>query len=159
MGIREDLIGIVGAENISDEPDVLESYAKDNSVSLPGMAEYVVKPKDADEVQRVVKLSNQNKIPVVPCSSGIHFYGNTIPGQGGIILDLRRMNRILGIDERNRAVRFEPGVTWGQLKEELDKHDLIPLNPLLPHPLKSALAASWKGSLYWQPNSNIRIRC
>jgi FAD/FMN-containing dehydrogenase len=141
MGIKEDLTAIVGPENFSDEPEELKSYAKDSSVSLASMPAYVVKPENADEVQKIVKLSNQNKTPIVPCSSGIHFHGNTIPGQGGIVLDLRRMDRVLNVDERNRAVRFEPGVTWGQLKEELDKHDLIPLNPLLPHPLKSALSS------------------
>jgi FAD/FMN-containing dehydrogenase len=140
MGIKEELIEIVAAKNISDDPEVLKSYVRDNIVSPPTMPAYIARPKNADEVQKVVQLSNQSKIPVVPSSSGIHLNGNAIP-QGSIILDLGRMNRILAVDERNRAVRFEPGVTWGQLKEELDKHDLIPLNPLLPHPLKSALSS------------------
>lgn len=141
MGIKEELIATVGPGNVSDDPKVLRSYARDNSLLQPRMPAYVVKPKTAEDVQKIVSLSNQNRIPVYPCSSGIHFYGNTIPSQGGITLDLSRMNDILGVDSRNRAVRFEPGVTWGQLSNELDKHGLIPLTPLLPHPGKSALSS------------------
>jgi FAD/FMN-containing dehydrogenase len=51
------------------------------------------------------------------------------------------MNKILNIDERNRTARIEPGVTWAQLQRELDKHNLMALNPLFPHPLKSALSS------------------
>ena len=91
--------------------------------------------------KKIVRLANQTQIPVVPLSSGIHFYGNTIPTQGGIVLDLRRMNRILDINERNRTARIEPGVTWPQLQAELQKHNLMALNPLLPHSQKSALTS------------------
>ncbi|MFC2045295.1 FAD-binding oxidoreductase [Chloroflexota bacterium] len=141
MGIKEDLIGIAGVNNVTDNPDRLEPYSKDYSLSRASMPSYVVEAENADEVQGVIKLANENKLPVVPCSSGIHFNGNTIPVQDGIVLDLRKMNRILDIDERNRIARIEPGVTWGQLQPELEKHDLMALNPLLPHPLKSALTS------------------
>ncbi len=141
MGIKEELIGIVGVENVSDDPERLKPYSKDYSFAFPIMPNYVAQPENTEEVQKVIRLANETRTPVVPCSSGIHFNGNTIPSQGGIILDLRRMNKILNINERNRVVRIEPGVTWEQLQEELEKHDLMALNPLLAHPLKSALAS------------------
>jgi FAD/FMN-containing dehydrogenase len=141
MAIKEELIGIVGAKNVFDDAKRLKPYSKDCSLSAPVMPSYVVKPKNADEVQRVVKLANAKRLPVVPCSSGIHFNGDTIPVQGGIVLDLRGMNRILAIDERNRMARVEAGVTWEQLQPELEKHDMMALAPLLPHHLKSALTS------------------
>ena len=141
MTIKEELMNIVGAANVTDEAPRLESYSKDNSLCAPGRPSYIVQIKSTAEVLRVVKLANINKIPVTPCSSGIHFYGNTIPVQAGIILDLGKMNKILAIDDRNRMVRFEPGVTWGQLQAELRKQDLMAISPLLPHPLKSALTS------------------
>jgi len=137
--IKEELIKIVGAQNVSDDPKVLQSYSKDCSLSTPSMPNYVAKPKNADEVQKVVKLANKNGVPIVPCSSGTHFYGNTIPNKGGIVLDMGRMNRILLIDDRNRMARVEAGVTWEQLQPELAKHDMMAIAPLLPHPQKSAL--------------------
>jgi len=141
MAIKEELIGIVGARNIFEDAKRLKPYSKDYSLSAPGMPSYVARPKNAEEVQGIIRLANETKLPVVPSSSGIHFDGNTIPVQGGIVLDLRRMNRILAIDERDRMVRVEPGVTWEQLQPELERHDLTALNPLLPHPLKSALTS------------------
>jgi FAD/FMN-containing dehydrogenase len=60
---------------------------------------------------------------------------------GGIVLDLRRMDRILEVDLYNKMVRVEPGVTWGQLQAEVAKHKMMGLCPLLPHPLKSVLTS------------------
>lgn len=141
MQIKEDLTKIVGAQNVSDDPEALQSYSKDCSLSTPRTPNYIARPKNTDEVQRVVKLANEYSIPVVPCSSGIHFYGNTIPNLGGIVLDLRRMNKILEFDLYNKMVRVEPGVTWGQLQSEAAKHKMMALSPLLPHPLKSVLTS------------------
>jgi FAD/FMN-containing dehydrogenase len=139
MAIKEDLTGIVGAKNVFDSAEKLKPYSRDNSLSPPSMPSYVAKPKTAEQVQQIVKLANKKKLPVVPCSSGIHFHGDTIPVQGGIVLDLSGMNKILAIDERNRMARIEPGVTWEQLQPELEKHDMMALPPLLPHAKKSAL--------------------
>ncbi len=141
MAIKEDLIAIVGARYLFDDEKRLTPYSRDYSLSAPGMPDYVVQPSNSAEVQKIVRLANKYRMPVVPCSSGIHFYGTTIPGQGGIVIDLKRMNRILGIDERNRMARIEPGVTWEQLQPELRKHDLMAISPLLPHPLKSAVTS------------------
>ena len=103
------------------------------------MPNYVVKPKTAEEVQKVIQLANEHLLPVVPVSSPVHFHGATIPRQGGIVLDLTRMNRILEIDELNRRVRMEAGVTWEQLTSQLEKKGFRMMMPLLPHPLRSAV--------------------
>jgi len=141
MGVKEDLAAIVGSENVVDKIEGLKPYSIDHSINKPGMPTYAVRPKNAEEIQKIVKFSNRSKIPLIPSSSGIHFNGATLPNQGGVMMDLRRMNKILRIDERNRAVRIEPGVTWQQLQDELEKRDLMALNPLFPHPLKSALTS------------------
>jgi FAD/FMN-containing dehydrogenase len=139
--IKQKLTRIVGAANVSDNPEALLSYSRDCSLSTPRMPNYIARPKNTEEVQAVVKLANESGVPIVPCSSGIHFYGNTIPKLGGIVLDLRRMNKILEFDLYNKMVRVEPGVTWGQLQAEAAKHKMMGLNPLLPHPQKSVLTS------------------
>lgn len=139
MDLREELTKIVGGENFSEDPEVLKAYSKDYSLAPRGVPNYVVKPKDVQEVQEVVKLANEHRIPLVPCSSKVHFHGATIPREGGIALALTRMNRILEIDEPNRRVRIEPGVTWEQLVNELEKRGFRPAIPLLPHSLRSVL--------------------
>ena len=74
----------------------------------------VVWPGTSEEVGKIVALCNEQNIPVVPVSSGIHFHGASIPKQGGVVVDLTRMNKILEIDTDNRLARIEAGVTWDQ---------------------------------------------
>jgi hypothetical protein len=139
MSTREKLLEIVGAKNFSNDPEVLKKYFSDFSLEPSGAANYLVKPKDAQEVQKIIKFANEQLMPVVPVSSQVHFYGATIPKQGGIILDLSRMDRVLEIDEPNRRVRIEAGVTWEQLTAELKKKGLRMVMPFLPHPGRSVL--------------------
>ncbi len=88
MNTRDDLLEMVGVESFSDNPEVLERYSKDFSLVPSGMPNYVVKPKDGSEVQKVVRFASEHRISVIPVGYGVHFYGATIPKQGGIILDL-----------------------------------------------------------------------
>jgi FAD/FMN-containing dehydrogenase len=141
MQIIKGLADIVGAENVSDDPQVLQWYSKDSSLSRPRLPQYVAKPQNTDEIQKVIQMANEHRVPVFTCSSGVHFYGNSIPVLGGIILDLRRMNRILEFDLCNKMVRIEPGVTWGQLQKEMEKQKMMALIPLLPHSLKSVVSS------------------
>ena len=139
MNAREKLLEIVGTGNFSDDPNVLKKYATDFSLVPSGAPNYVVKPKDGQEVQRIIKLANEHSIPVVPVSSDVHFNGATIPKQGGIVLDLTRMDHILEVDEPNRRVRIEAGVTWEQLTRDLKKKGLRMIMPLSPHAGRSVL--------------------
>jgi len=138
--IGEELTKIVGPENFSADNSLLEKYSRDYSLSPSGRPNYVVWPRNAEEISRILELANKYQIPVIPVSSRAHFYGATIPKQGGIIIDLsRHMNRILEVDELNRRVRIEAGVTWKQLVEELRKRGFRVIMPLLPHPERSVV--------------------
>ena len=140
--MREEIIKIVGKEHVIDDEATLRVYASDYSLQPAKKPALVVKPKNRDEVQRIVKLSNEHLIPIVPLSSRVHFHGEAIPEQGGIIVDLTRMDKVLQVDARNRKVKIEPGVTWGKLQEALNEHEQMALRPLFPHLLKSALTSS-----------------
>jgi len=142
MNLKEELASIVGSEYVSDAPDILERYSRDYSFVQPRRPRCVAYPKNTEEVQAIIKYANKYLIPVTPHSSDISFYGASIPSQGGILLDLTGMNKILEIDEKERKVKVEPGVTWAQVQEELEKHGMMVCNPLLPHPLKSVLTST-----------------
>jgi FAD/FMN-containing dehydrogenase len=139
VSIKTKLRETVGREHFSDDPEVLSTYSKDFSLLPPGMPNYVVKPKTAEEVQKIIKFANEHLLPVVPVSSAAHFHGATIPKQGGIIIDLTRMNQILEIDDFNRRVRVEVGVTWEQITSQLEKKGYRIMMPLLPHPQRSVV--------------------
>lgn len=143
--IKPALESIVGREYVIDDAEILQDYTNNRSLTPAKRPSFAIKPQSTGEIQQVVKLAAQKHIPIVPLSSGVDFYGAAVPEQGGIVLDLRRMNKILRIDERNRAVMIEPGVTWGTLQDELKKCGLRALNPWLPHPEKSALTSHLEG--------------
>ena len=107
----------------------------------PRMPDMVVKVKNTAQVQGVIKIADANNYPVVPRSSGTGTYGTGIPKEGGMILDLSGMKRIPRTDTRNRWVLIEPGVTFGELKAELDKHGMQALNTLLPRKDKSVITS------------------
>src|SRR4030042_1961645 len=132
MDTRDKLLEIVGAGNFSDDPTVLKKYVSDFSLVPPGAPSCMVKPKDAQEVQKILRYANEQALPVVPVSSDVHFNGAAIPKHGGIVLDLPRMKKVLEIDEANRRVRMEAGVMWQQLTEELAKKGMRIIMPLLP---------------------------
>lgn len=139
MATKDDLVKIVGKSNVSDAAKDLVGYSRDLSLYPPGLPEVIVRPDTSEQISQVIRWANGKSVPIVPVSSRTHFRGCTIPKQGGVILDMARMNRVLEIDKYNRKVRIEAGVTWKQLTEELDKEDMRVIMPLLPHPSRSVL--------------------
>jgi len=138
--ILEELAAIVGVENASDDPFVLDAYSRDQSLVSPRRPNYVVRPGKVEEVQDVIKTANSHMMPIIPYSSGTNFHGGTISDHGGILLSLERMNKIEYIDERNWNAMIEPGVTYWQLQGELEKHNLRVAAPLTSPPSASILA-------------------
>jgi FAD/FMN-containing dehydrogenase len=137
---KDELTKIVGKENVSNVETVLLKYSSDHSLVPPGMPEMVVWPTSSEQVSAILKLSNKNNVPVVPVSSQVHFNGGAVPREGGIIMDLSKMNKILEIDQDLKKVRIEAGVTWGQLTGELAKQGMRALMPLMPPANRSVLS-------------------
>ena len=77
----------------------------------------VVFPLNAEEVQKVVRLCNEHRVPLVPRGRGTGTAGGSVPEQGGIALSLERMNRILKVDPDNRMAIVEPGVLNQELQD------------------------------------------
>ena len=115
----EAIAGVVGKENAITDSSTLKKYSSDTSLMTSRMPDMVVKVKNTAQVQGVIKIANENNYPVVPRSSGTGTYGTGIPKEGGLILDLSGMKRIPRTDTRNRWALIEPGVTFGELKDEL----------------------------------------
>jgi FAD/FMN-containing dehydrogenase len=140
--IKDELAARVGADYVINDPEILVGYAADHSFVKGSLPSFVVRPADTAEIQAVLKYASEMSLPVTPRSSGIGFYGAALPAQGGIVLDLSRMNKILEIDGRNKKVKMEPGVTWAQAQAELAKEGLMVAGPLLPHRNKSVLTTA-----------------
>ena len=116
------LAEIVGEGYASKEPEELYIYARDLGTSEPHLPDYVVMPKTTEEVQAIVELANRDKIPLVPLGGGLNLNGLTLPLRGGIVVDMRRMDRILEVDEKSRYAVIEAGVSEGRLKAYLERY-------------------------------------
>nr|WP_319392866.1 FAD-binding oxidoreductase [uncultured Desulfobacter sp.] len=110
---------ILGNEHVSCRQEDLFVYSRDLGAGSPGRADAVVLPGNAKEVQKVLALANDRGVPVVPWGGGLNLSGLTIPRRGGIVLDMRRMNRIVEVNEAGSYALIEAGVTIGQLSSHL----------------------------------------
>ena len=121
---------VLGPENISEDPIILYAYVplRLRLEAATGKAmprfEAVTLPKNTGEVQAIVRLCNKYRIQYKASSTGWGSYGD--PGGPGVVkLDLRRMNRILEVNEKNMYAVVEPYVIGAQLQAELMKRGLI----------------------------------
>jgi len=137
---RDGLASIVGAKSVFTEPEVLETYSRDQSFTPARKPNYVVKPKNLDELQSIVRLANEQLMPIIPYSSGTDFHGAAVPTQGGILVDLSQMNRITELSDLYWSVTVEPGVTFAQLQKEAAKKGLRVQVPLMTPPSASVLS-------------------
>jgi glycolate oxidase len=130
--IRNLLAGIVGAENLISDPEKMADYSHDE-FSLreirrsPGA---VVKPARTEEVAALLRLADERRLPVTPRGGGTGLCGGCVPVQGGIVLSLERMNRILEIDRNNQMAVVEPGLTLAEFAKAVEESGLT----FPPHP-------------------------
>ena len=113
----EALEDIVGPEYISQDPAIRDTYNQvwGNKLvfeqSFPTDRPPIVLPGSTEEVQAIVRACNRYKISFKPFSSGFEIVSTALVSENSIILDLKRMNRILEIDTRNMHAVVEPYVS------------------------------------------------
>jgi len=124
--VKEELLSrlaeIVGRDYVSDRPEELYLYSRDPGAQKPRRADCVVMPGTVDEVQRIVQLANREKLAITPMGAGLTLSALTVPVKGGIVLDMKRMDRIIEVNEASRYAVIEAGVTQAALRAYLEKH-------------------------------------
>jgi FAD/FMN-containing dehydrogenase len=129
--LKDALAAVVGPEHVDPAGD---NHLQDVTENPPGHAEFVVRPKTADEIRALLVLARERSIPVTPVVAGYNVAGLAIPRQGGVVLDLTRMDAIVELDHEAMYVVIEPGVTFAQLKAFLDVEapELVYTYPFAP---------------------------
>ena len=112
----------VGEDYVSNRPEELFTYSKDLGTSEPKWPEYVVAPKTIEELQGILRIANQEKIPIVPLGGGMSLAGLALPLRGGIIIDMKRMDDIIEVNEKGRYMIVEAGISQGKVTAYLHKH-------------------------------------
>lgn len=116
---------IVGADYIFTDAESFEKYGKDETERLHYNPEVVVKPRKAEEIAALLKLCNENLIPVTPRGGGTGLSGGALPHLGGLVISMERFNSILEIDDRNLQVTTEPGVITEVLQNAVKEVNLF----------------------------------
>ena len=112
---------IFGEDNVSDNIADLYVYSSDASVHSK-LPDVVVRPGSISEIQEILRYANKNKIPVVPRGAGSGMSGQTVPLDGGIILDIKKMDKILKISPKDVLCKVEPGVINDELNRVLEPY-------------------------------------
>lgn len=131
----DDVRGIVGAENVATDEFSTICYSRDAwplkllEVKIGIMAprpNAVLWPRSTEEVSQILKKANQYKIPIIPFGGGAGVSGGIVvdPRRGGVILDLKKMDKILTIDTVSMTVTVQPGILGFTLEESLNKQGL-----------------------------------
>ncbi len=133
-GALASLARIVGRENVLADADSLDRYTGDALApsrafgaedAFQRLADVVARPGSVAEVSQVVRWANQRRIPVIPYGGGTGVMGGVVPAQGGLVLDVKRMNRILSVDPDSLTVQAEAGAVLGDLESALAEYGLM----------------------------------
>ena len=149
--LRSELEEVIGSSHISTRESDRLVYSTD-WFWLPQMwldrgeqlrkPDYIVHPGSSAEVAEILKIANKFRVPVVPWGGGSGSQGGALPIFGGILLDTKRLNRIIEIDERSLTVTAQAGINGSQLEWALNERGLT-----LPHYPASANCATLGGYL------------
>ena len=119
------LENIVSNKYITNSLIIRHAYSRNVDPVLQGVPDIVIRPKNAKEISEILKIANEENIPVVPRGGGDCEQGGSKPIEdGGIVLDLKRMNNIINLDEENLIVTVEAGISWAKLNEYLCHYGL-----------------------------------
>ncbi len=116
---------IVGKENVLATIEELVAYSYDATNMWQHLPDVVVLPSDAGQISDILKLANENNLPVTPRGGGTNVSGGSIPIKGGIVLCTTRMNRIIEINRTNLNATVEPGVILQDLQTALAEEGLF----------------------------------
>lgn len=116
---------LAGAENVLTEPIDVAPYAFDGTAAIAQRPACVVFARQRDQVAPIVRAVTTAGVPLVTRGSGTGLSGGSVPIDGGVVLGLNHLDRILEVDTANLTMRVEPGVVTMRVDEEAAKHGLF----------------------------------
>ncbi len=131
------LVNTLGPERVARSEFERMVYSHDFA-SLPKIAllqwklypDFVALPQTTQEVETLVKLSDESQLQITPRGGGTSWYGGTVPNRGGVLIDMRKMNAIVGLDADARTVTVESGATWKDVEDYVEsKGFALPVVP------------------------------
>jgi alkyldihydroxyacetonephosphate synthase len=131
--IKNEIMDIVGYDDVTVREAERIAYGLDaylvpqiwlDGGMTPPKPDWIVFPESADEISRLLKLASRHRIPVIPFGGGTGSQGGVIPLYGGMLLDLKKLNQIIKIDEESLTVTAQTGVNGQHLEWSVNKKGL-----------------------------------
>ena len=121
---------LISSDRVLVDDENLRRCASDETEDFVFLPEVVLQPISTEEVSAILKYCNEHHIIVTPRGAGTGLSGGCLPIYGGVVLDMKRMNRILELDTENCQITAEPGVITEDLMQAVRKENLFyPVDP------------------------------
>ncbi|MEM3906175.1 MAG: FAD-linked oxidase C-terminal domain-containing protein [Nitrososphaerota archaeon] len=115
---------LCGSNNVSIAEEDLVTNAIDAQLGGFHRPEVVVWPENSEQISEILKYADKKKIPVYPRGGGTGLTG-TVPIYRGIVVNMKKMNKIIEVDEDNMQTRVQPGIVYDNLNRELERYGLF----------------------------------
>jgi len=148
MKLVEEFRKIAGDIKIIDKVEEKEMYSHDigdvptimTKTFFEIQPDFVVQPKDVDEIKQVLAFANENKVPVIPRGAASWGFGGVIPTNAGIVIDLSPFRKILYLNKAQKSITVEAGARWSDIDILAKKEGLC----LMTYPSsKFSTVAGW----------------
>jgi len=116
---------ILGRENVFTDPEDLATYAYDAAVVKPVVPSLALRPTTGDALSRVVRLCNENRLPMTVRGAGTNLSGGTVPKPKGVVVLTNALNKILEINETDMYAVVQPGVVTAKLAAKVEEKGLF----------------------------------
>ncbi|MBA4493721.1 FAD-binding oxidoreductase [Paenactinomyces guangxiensis] len=121
----QELKAIVGEERFRTDMETLVTHSYDATPMFQALPDGVIFPCRTEEVQAIMQVAANYRIPVISRGSGSNLSASTVPAEGGIVMVMTRMNRILEIDQENLTATVQPGVITKELHQAVEELGLF----------------------------------
>ncbi|MFQ5712804.1 MAG: FAD-binding oxidoreductase [Candidatus Scalinduaceae bacterium] len=122
--VLDELIRLLGREKVLSEIEDRICYSYD-STKQKALPDIVIRPGDTSDISNTLKIANKYEMPIYARGAGTGLSGGAVPLMGGIVFDLKKMNKIIEICPEDFVATVEPGVVTKDLQDEVAKHGLF----------------------------------
>lgn len=123
--ITRQLRQIVGESYYREDPEALVTHSYDGTPMLQSLPDGVIYPETTTQVAAIMKVLAVHRIPVVPRGSASNLCGGTVPVQGGVVMVMHRMNRILEVDQENLTATVQTGIITAEFTSHIESIGLF----------------------------------
>ena len=118
------LTALLGSDVVRGDAVSLQAYSRDATPMFEGLPEVIVAPRNTAEVSKIVKFAHDTKTPIIARGAGSNLCAATVPLNGGIVMSMTNMNKVLEVSKSEMIAIVQPGVTNLDLDQLVEKEGL-----------------------------------